>query len=180
MLAVAALILLVPAVLPGVALSITTDSMRPTLKAGDLIIIKEEADPATVVKIGDIITFRPNPDAPALITHRVIGKGSDPREGIDFTTQGDANEAPDDSITPQQIRGIYLFRIPKLGLIADKIGGEKRTGVVFIAAGLIVFGLFHVFIGRKRRDDDDDEDDENPPPGDEPMHSRRPDHHTTP
>lgn len=63
------------------------DSMRPALRAGDLLLVRET--PAEEIRTGDIVTFD-DPVRERSVTHRVIER----REGaryVDFVTRGDAN-----------------------------------------------------------------------------------------
>ena len=64
-----------------------SDSMRPALEAGDLIINRQAA--ARRVAVGDIVTFE-DPQLRRNTTHRVVGR-REAGERVAFTTQGDAN-----------------------------------------------------------------------------------------
>lgn len=82
--------------------AVTSQSMWPTLKKGDLIFLKGVDKPEDL-RIGDIIAF----EHPKGITlHRVKSI-----EGDLITTQGDANAVPDGPIHFSQVVG----RVPKLG-----------------------------------------------------------------
>jgi signal peptidase len=65
-----------------------SDSMRPALSAGDLLMT--DGAPAGAIRTGDVVTFADAARGDRLITHRVVaikpGNGS-----IVFTTRGDAN-----------------------------------------------------------------------------------------
>ncbi|MDR0504778.1 MAG: signal peptidase I [Bifidobacteriaceae bacterium] len=148
LLALAVAVAGVPAVMQGSALTVLTGSMKPTLKEGDLVVVKGTTEQDTF-RTGDIITFLPNPDDPTLITHRVVAVRYSPTEGTTYITRGDANGADDKPIMPKQIRGKYLYKIPKLGYLTNYLRGEKRSAVVFLAIGLILYGLFHIIFGKR-------------------------------
>lgn len=95
--------------------AITSGSMWPELKKGDLIFI-EGVDPKTV-KLGDIIVYLNEKNA--FTIHRVIKLGEE-----ELTTKGDANNVPDKPIKYEDIVGrLYKIgnwnaRIPKLGFLS--------------------------------------------------------------
>ena len=68
--------------------TITSGSMWPALKEGDLVFIKGIRDRAQIT-IGDIIVYR-NKENNTFTIHRVVALGND-----EITTQGDANFTKD-------------------------------------------------------------------------------------
>ena len=78
-------------------LIVLTDSMFPKIESGDLIVVKS-IDAAEVAE-GDIISFfDPDSSGTAVVTHRIISiidNGS-------FITQGDANNAEDETPVPPE------------------------------------------------------------------------------
>jgi signal peptidase len=110
-------------------LTVLSDSMTPTFKAGDLLVDRPASGPATGLKVGDAITFKTGADG-QLITHRIIGveQGA---TGISFRTQGDANNAPDAQlVSPEQVVGIYSTRIPYAGYALQ--AAHSRQGLFFL------------------------------------------------
>jgi signal peptidase len=93
---------------------IASGSMRPTLDVGD-IAITVQTRPENI-KVGDVIQYwREGESAP--IIHRVIETYKS--GGTTYiTTKGDANNAPDDPVTPTQTVGKLIITIPKLGWIS--------------------------------------------------------------
>ena len=89
--------------------SIASNSMYPSLKKGDAIIVKKLNDKEMGdLKVGDIIAFR---DGDFIITHRII----EIKSGY-YTTKGDNNNIKD--VTKRKkddIIGIVEFRIPYIG-----------------------------------------------------------------
>ena len=89
-------------------------SMRPTMDAGDVVIIVKV--PADKVKPGDIIQFRR--EEKITMMHRVVEIRE--TEGAKlFITKGDANDEPDaDPVIAENVVGKLVFTIPKIGWIA--------------------------------------------------------------
>lgn len=119
---------------------VQTDSMVPTLKVGDVILIKEAA--AEDIHNGDIITYRCQSGelAGQMITHRVV---EDPIKRDDvyyFHTKGDkVGASMDDEISYDQVQGKYVNTIPwidKLYTFFLSPGGL----VSFIVLIVILFG----------------------------------------
>lgn len=104
--------------------AITSGSMWPALKEGDLILIKNA--PKETVKIGDIIIWKSNETMGGFVIHRVVKLNSDT-----FTTKGDANFTEDTPIRYENIIGKTAmlgekpFRIPYLGFIS-KLGNSLK------------------------------------------------------
>jgi signal peptidase len=93
---------------------IASGSMRPALDVGD-IAVTVQTSPENI-KVGDIIQYwRQGESAP--IIHRVIETYKS--GGTTYIiTKGDANNAPDDPITPTQTVGKLIITIPKLGWVS--------------------------------------------------------------
>jgi len=89
---------------------ILTGSMEPVLYPGDVALIKK-CD-SKDVQIGDVVQYWTEQ---IFIIHRVIE--IDEATG-EFRTKGDNNSAPDSKpVTPGQIKGKMVGRIPKLGIL---------------------------------------------------------------
>lgn len=112
---------------------VETDSMKPTILGGDLVVTKS-VDPAKLV-VGDIISFKVDS---AVVTHR-IEEIVDDGNNLSFVTKGDASNANDgDPFDADMVESIYLFRIGKVGNLAMFI----RTPVgMLIFVGIPVFGF---------------------------------------
>lgn len=94
----------VPQLFGYAQLVVLSGSMDPTLKVGDLVIIRDEKE----YQKQDIITFRTE-TAPT--THRIIETND-----TGFITKGDANNVEDEGIvTKNQIYGRVVMVIPKVG-----------------------------------------------------------------
>ena len=92
---------------------VLSGSMETQINTGDLVIVKEIDN--NNLKEGDIVAFKTEN---VVITHRIVEKTED--EGkIQYKTKGDNNNTIDNGyITPEQIEGIYQFKISKLGNVA--------------------------------------------------------------
>ncbi|MFD5598836.1 signal peptidase I [Leucobacter sp. NPDC058333] len=154
-LALAVIIVLValialPKIMGGDSFTVLSGSMEPTFAPGDVVVAKgiTEAEVCTDVSVGTIVTFFPEPNDPTLITHRVIGKtigtfddGTDCR----LITQGDANSSADEPVSPEQVRGVFMFGVPKLGWARQWVSKNTMLVVGIAAAALVVSGLWSSF-----------------------------------
>ena len=148
--ALATAVAIVPAVANGVALTVLSGSMEPAIHPGDVVVVKRVNDPAEI-EFGDVITFMPNPNDPTLITHRVIGFTNNPIDGPGFTTQGDANNAPDQPILAKQVRGKLMYTVPYVGWGTNWVKQHAPWLVTAVGIGLITFGLWSVIASKRRR-----------------------------
>jgi len=150
-LAVVCLLLLIPTLiyafpfLAGADSSYTvmSGSMSPTLKPGDLILVKQ-TDPAAV-EVDDIVTVKTETE---VFTHRVFEKKFEGGVYL-FKTKGDANEDPDPVwLNTSQIMGKTVFIIP-LGHLYSPYGYT----VSFLVPCVLLVGkqMHHVFSLFKRR-----------------------------
>lgn len=96
--------------------NVKTGSMEPTIHTGALAFINTHD---TVAEVGEIMTFKLSSDdgGEIIVTHRVF----DIKDGRIYF-KGDANNAPDAaSVSKDGIVGKYLFSIPKIGDLVQKI-----------------------------------------------------------
>lgn len=128
-----------------VVLNIQTDSMKPTIQPGDLIITKKYA--GEDIEKGDIISFFSVEQETTIIkTHRVV-KVTNQDGTITFTTKGDNAEGEDFAqLTKNDIVAIYKnhnydgTRIPVLGRIISFL--KSQLGFLFF----IIIPLFALVI----------------------------------
>ncbi|MEY3876088.1 MAG: hypothetical protein RIR50_1259 [Pseudomonadota bacterium] len=94
---------------------ILTNSMEPTLHPGDVVI--ELTPKHKEPQVGDIATYlgkRLDGTVVGTFTHRIIGQD----EKLNYIFQGDANDSADTQHpTSAEIVGVYLFMIPKIGIL---------------------------------------------------------------
>ncbi|MEV7974138.1 signal peptidase I [Cellulomonas sp. NPDC089187] len=145
--ALIAALVVVPKVTGGTSLTVLSGSMEPTFAPGDVLVVRgvDSADVCAEIAINDVITYFPKPDDPTLISHRVVGKtiGTfDDGTRCRLVTQGDANSAVDDPISPEQVRGVLLYGIPKLGWLRQWAGDHIQPLMIAAAVALIGWGLW--------------------------------------
>lgn len=119
---------------------VLSGSMEPTLRVGDLLVIRQEPD----YYEGDIVVYQSGQE---LIVHRIISK--DDKTCI---TQGDANNVEDSPISIDAIQGAVVGRVPALGRLISII----RTPIGMIIILAIAIGLIEgSFLKEKKSDDDE-------------------------
>lgn len=109
---------------------VLTGSMEPTIKAGDLVIVKEAS--LEELNKGDIIAFRHTEEDVVLI-HRIAEKET--KEGkITLKTKGDNNQSEDRMmVNSENIEGIYLVRFEKLGAVAMFIRSPEGLAISILS-----------------------------------------------
>jgi signal peptidase len=146
------LAVLVPRVGGATPYTILTGSMEPGLPPGTLVVVKPV--PADRIGIGSVITYQLDSGRPTVVTHRVVRVGIDGTGDRIFSTQGDANNAPDsEPVLPAQVKGEVWYSVPYLGHVNNAIGGDERSLVVYaVAFGLILYaGVMFASAARGRR-----------------------------
>lgn len=112
---------------------VLSGSMEPNIMRGDIAIIKK-CDVNTLKK-GDIIAFR---NGTSVITHRIV----EITEDKTIVTKGDDNNTIDRYlIKAENIEGIFVNRIPKLGNFVMFLQTTIGT-VTFTAIPFIIFFIF--------------------------------------
>lgn len=122
-------------------LAVETNSMEPTINAGDLIKVKTiSSKDASGLKEGDIITFIDSQilnGQRKLNTHRILQVKSD-NNGVYFITHGDNNpEGMNETVRPNELVGLYKGKAGGIG----KIASFMRT-----SAGFFVFVVLPTLI----------------------------------
>ena len=119
---------------------VLTGSMEPNIHADDLIFVaRQEA-----YGVGDVVVYQ---SGESLVVHRIIAM-----ENGMVTTQGDANNAPDEPIEYGAIKGAMVGRIAGAGRLVRTM---KSPMVSFGLMGLAIFLLERSF--RKEKQDGNDE-----------------------
>ena len=134
--------------------TILTGSMEPGLPPGTLVVVKP-VQPEKIA-IGTVITYQLDSGRPTVVTHRVVRVGIDGTGERVFSTQGDANNAPDQKpVRPVQVRGEVWYSVPYLGHLNNALtGGERAIAVYVVGFGLLLYAAT-MFTGaaRERRRD---------------------------
>lgn len=95
---------------------IMSGSMEPAISVMDVVVIRKKS----AYEIGDIVTYQAGD---VLVTHRIIEKNGD-----NYITRGDANNAKDPAIKQEQILGYVAKNIPDIGGILLFL--QKPIGMV--------------------------------------------------
>lgn len=134
-LALVAVMIVIPRAGGATAYTVLTGSMRPGLPPGTLAVVRP-VDPQEI-RTGDVVTYQPKSGEPGVVTHRVVGVGATTGGEQRFTLRGDANNTNDAPILPEQIRGRLWYSVPLLGFVNSAITGQQRA----LLLGLTVAGL---------------------------------------
>ena len=122
---------------PGYSLYLVrSESMRPAINMGDLIITGPLNGPINgEVQPGMIVTYEHSKET---ITHRVQSI-----DGTTLITKGDAVEDTDPwSVTMADVKGVYLFKIPYVGYVTSFV--QTKLGwflAIITPAALLVCWL---------------------------------------
>jgi signal peptidase len=122
----------VPLAVQGRALSVYRDSMTPAFGRGDVIVIRGVKEPAAI-EPGQIISYRTGGAGSPVATRRVVGQTA---EGLErrWIVQSDADQVrEEDAVADDQIVGVYMYRIPKLG---HAVSWASEHGIAVIVVGL--------------------------------------------
>ncbi len=125
--------------------TILTQSMYPTIKAGDIVITYKEDN--NKYNIGDVITFVSEANGGITVTHRVV-EAFDINNSYSYKTKGDNNNAPDTEITQgDNVLGKVLFKVPKAGYIQQFL--VSKTGwivaVILPCLGIVIYDILKLF-----------------------------------
>lgn len=129
-----------------------SNSMEPLIKVNDAFIVR----PASKLKVGDIIMYRPVVLKAPYITHRIIGTGEN-----GFITKGDNSPYPDQEggepeVTADRIAGKVFtiqgqpFIIPGLGNLTAKLKSGLGNYTKYLSVVFFILGVLSLFIGSRR------------------------------
>jgi len=112
--------------------AILTGSMEPLIMPGDMVLIKkiDKEEEINALREGEIICFKRDD---ITIVHRIEKVLQDKAGNISFQTKGDNNNAVDErKVEPNDIRGIVIKVIPKVGLpgLLLRVQNKIPEGVV--------------------------------------------------
>lgn len=122
---------------------VSSGSMEPELKIGDVIVMKS-CDGLSVKK-GDIVTYESKSGEMAgkLVTHRVVKAPYKEKTDYYIVTKGDANIGEDEPIGISQVKGILVTKISILSFIYNIF--VTPVGLLIIIA-LIIFAFFNEIV----------------------------------
>lgn len=140
---------LIPRVTGSTPYTILTGSMVPRYPPGTLVV--DHAADLDEVGVGTVVTYQLVSGQSAVVTHRVVAVNTDLDGNVTYTTQGDANNAPDaNPVKPEQIRGQLWYAVPKLGYVNNWLTGHQRQSLVYVVAGGLGLYAFSMFGGALR------------------------------
>lgn len=133
---------------------VLSGSMETSIYTGDLVIVKI-VDTDTL-KEGDVIAFRN--DADTVTTHRIVEIVEQDGQKY-FKTKGDNNNVEDDNLVDvTDVEGIYVYRIPKLGEILMIL--KEPQSLVVILLIILVIGLIWLYVADKKERETIKQEDE--------------------
>lgn len=121
---------------------ITTNSMKPLLTEGDIIIVKQVGE--NELKQGDVITFYQFGE---VITHRItrIEEGQIKQ----YITKGDNNNVEDiEKVQYGDIEGKYIVDIPHIGKIVKVL--ENKIVFLMIILTILILEFYKISINEKK------------------------------
>ena len=126
-------------------MTVESDSMSPTFKKGDLILVKEISD-VNSLKVDDVITFWTIIDGKRVKnTHRIVEVKDN--DGVrSYVTRGDNNSADDDiPVSTGDIIGKWTkMRMPGFGKVLDFLRTKKGFFICIIIP-MAIFFLFELY-----------------------------------
>lgn len=116
----------------GVGLTVVlSGSMEPELSVGDLLVVARQ-DSYTV---DEVVVFQ---EGRIGVVHRIIEM-----DGTTVTTQGDANNVPDEPMDVSRVKGKVVLAIPLIGHVVNLIKTPIATIVILAAAIFLLERSFH-------------------------------------
>ena len=136
---------LIPVALGLTPTVILSDSMKPSIGAGDIVLLGDV--PAEGAKRGSVITFDDPAHPGRLLTHRVVRHAADGT----YTTRGDANAANDSTAVPDEaVRGMGRVVVPAVGAPAIWIREGRWLPLLLWAGGTALAAVYLRRFGRAR------------------------------
>jgi len=113
---------------------VRSESMRPAINMGDLIITGPLGNPITGgLRPGLIVTYAHSKE---LVTHRIVSV-----DDKTLVTKGDAVEDADPwAVAISDVRGAYLFKIPYVGYATSYIRTKHGWFLAIILPGALLVG----------------------------------------
>ena len=121
--------------------TILTQSMYPTIKAGDIVITYKEDN--NKYNVGDVITFISDKNGGITVTHRVQ-EIFNVNNSYSYRTKGDNNNTADSEVIGgDNVLGKVLIKIPKAGYIQQFL--VSKTGwiavVILPCLGIVIYDI---------------------------------------
>lgn len=118
-------------------LSVVSGSMAPGIRVGDLIVDQPVSGyEAAHLHVGQVITFSAGSTGQRFFTHRIVAVHRSGRGQVSYTTQGDANNAPDAGEVPAAaVIGVYWWKLPAGGYALDAL--RRPLVLALLVVGLL-------------------------------------------
>jgi signal peptidase I len=135
-------------------MNIISGSMADAINVDDYVFIKLNAKD---LKEGDVITFASSDTrfAGTIITHRIIKKNYNSKtKSYTFQTKGDNNNVADSAlVSPNDIFGKVILKIPKLGYLRDFLASDGGwiLVVLFPCLAVVAYDIVKIGKGLKRK-----------------------------
>ncbi len=117
---------------------VLSGSMEPTLSVNDVIFVRAK----DCYNINDIVVYDSGRE---MIVHRITEHNGDT-----ITTKGDANNASDEPISAEAVKGKVVFSIPYVGVAVKALRSPVGMIVILLTAVLLTEGSFR----RKKESDE--------------------------
>jgi len=117
-------------------MTVLSDSMYPSYRVGDLVIIDTKSSQEELA-IGDIITYDSNRREggdPVYVSHRLVGFTEDGR----FLTKGDFNPINDPAVARERYFGKVIFKIPKAGRLIRDLPTKRGIGYTMTTLAVLI------------------------------------------
>ncbi len=117
---------------------VLSGSMESEIFPGDLAIVKDVE--TKELKVNDVIAFR---SEDLVVTHRIVEIKNE-NGAIKYKTKGDNNNSQDvGDVLPEQVEGLYKFKISKMGNLAMFM--QTPTGIIScLSIPLLLLVLLHM------------------------------------
>lgn len=127
---------------------ILTGSMSPTIKPGNLVVVKETLPKE--VKKNDVITFKSD-ITNNVTTHRAIDiVNSDGK--TEFITKGDANNTQDPvPLDEKLLVGKVVFQVPYLGAFLSSLQKNKLIFIGLLVVIILIDFIFNKSLGVRKK-----------------------------
>lgn len=116
---------------------VSSGSMEPELKVGDIILDKVVENPEDL-KVGDVITFKSDDYGDLLVTHKVIKAPYEDNGKLMLQTKGVANELEDKPISTDKVKGIMICKVDYLDTVYNVFLSPWGL-LILIALIIIIF-----------------------------------------
>lgn len=121
--------------------------METQISVGDIVVVKEVD--TNDLKKGDIIAFRNND---IVITHRIDDVIIDETGNKKYVTKGDNNNTQDEGyVLPEQVEGVFRFKVARLGNLAMFIQTPGGM-IVCLSVPILLLAIIEISDSKKNKE----------------------------